>query len=162
MRSMCLAVLLLCFICPIATAQDQPQPTYSKEEIDNKLKRQAPRDDVESRLQDVYKRADIDSKLSDLRNALSQDLRNALSQNASKGEVDARIADLQKIFDATEKRNSEWRSDIEKRISTLEDKSPSVSPWIAIGISLAALVMSAFGIYWASRTSKKIAEASRE
>jgi hypothetical protein len=159
---MCLAVLLLCFICPIATAQDQPPPTYSKDEIDNKLKGLAPRDEVESRLQDVYKRGDIDSKLSDLRNALSQDLRNALSQNASKGEVDARIGDLQKVFDATEKRNSEWRSDIEKRISTLENKSPPVSPWIAIVISLAALAMSGLGIYWSSRTSTNIAGANRE
>jgi hypothetical protein len=156
MRSLCLAALFCFFICSVAAAQDQPQtqPTYSKEELDSRLKDLETKDDVAGRFAEVYKRAEVDSKLTDLRNALSQ--------GASKAEVDARIGDLQKVFDATEKRNSDWRSDIDRRVSVLENKSPPVSPWLALGISAAAALLSGFGIYWSARTAKGVAETSRE
>jgi hypothetical protein len=135
-------------------AQDQPLPPFSLEELDNKLKGLESKADADARFKDIYSRSDVDAKV--------QDLRNAIAQGASRSELDARIGDLQKIIDSTEKRNSDWRSEIDKRVAALENKSPPISPWIAITISALALLTSGFGVYWSSRTSNRVAEASRE
>jgi hypothetical protein len=155
MRSLCAAILFsFLIVAPIARAQDQPLPAFSLEELDNKLKGLESKAEADARFKDTYSRSDIDAKI--------QDIRNALAQGASRSELDARISDLQKIFDSTEKRNSGWRSDVEKRVSVLENKAPPISPWIAVAISALALCASGFGIYWSSRTSNRVAEESRE
>jgi hypothetical protein len=150
----CLAFMFsLVISVPVAVAQDRPLPNFSLEDLDNKLKSLESKAETDARFKDIYSRSEVDTKI--------QELRSASAQGASRSEIDARIGDLQKIFDAAEQRNSVWRSDLEKRVVALETKAPPISPWIAVFISIAAAAVSGFGIYWSYRTANSVAADNR-
>src|SRR5262249_55433265 len=88
--------------------------------------------DTDARFRDVYKRGEIDAQI----NALQ----NLISQNASKVEVDAKKADLEKLIAAT------------------DSKIPTFPPWVAALISGIAVLVSIGSIV----SSTAIANAAKD
>ena len=141
MRLQLVAVIGALFVLVVSStvdAQDQPTSSYTKDEIDNRLKDLESKADAGSRMGEFYKRGEVD--------ALLGDLRKSISQSATKTDIETKIDDAQKVFkaalEAAERRNSERKSDLEKRIETVESKIPSFPSWISAAIAALALVVS--------------------
>src|ERR1051326_3957615 len=159
-----LAFLFLLAIYPSpALAQEQPPASYAKDEVDAKLRDLEAR--IDARLRGVYPRSEVDAQLSALRNLISQ--------NASKAELDARIAQVQKASDdalqAAEQRNKQHMTELKDLIDATAARIPTFPPWIAVLVSIAAAVISVVGIgvsaskaHAAVASSRAMAEATRE
>lgn len=144
-------------VSPALIAQDQPTSTYSKNEIDAKLNDLESKSDADARFRDVYKRDEVDRRIGDLRNLISQ--------NATKADVDAKIADVQKAFktalDSSEATNAQRKADLEKLIAATDSKIPTFPPWVAVVISALAVAVSIFLGNQARITSTNLATEAK-
>jgi hypothetical protein len=157
------AILFLVLLAPtLAVAQNQPASTYTKDEIDTKLKDFESKTETDNRFRGLYTKDEIDNQL--------KELRDLIAQNSSKTYVDTKIAEAQKAFkdglDSADKINLERKADLGKLIDATDKRIPSIPPWVAILvsglISIGAVIASVMMGNKSVRTSTAIAAASKE
>ena len=158
--SFAISLLVVVLISPVVEAQDQsdqPAPGYSKQEIDSRLNDFEKRTDADSRFREVYKRDEIDAQI--------RELRNLISQNASKAEVDAKIANvkdaLNRALDAAEQLNLQRKTDLDHRIAATDEKIPTMSPAVPVVVSLFGIIISIISVAVGLSIADKARDSAR-